>query len=106
MFALPHHTESFSPQTASADTSLQLQTTTKGLATAVVADSWTMVENLPITMGFAPWSPSAGAEPLAFSAATIQTILSVAQSEISENIRVHVLQRQGKRPSTIDLQVS
>lgn len=86
MFALPHHTESFSPQTASAATSLQLQTTTKGLATAVVADSWTMVENLPITMGFAPWSPSAGAEPLAFSAATIQTILSVAQSEISENM--------------------
>ena len=86
MFALPHHVQSFSSQTASAATNLQLQTTTKGLATAVVADAWTMVENLPTTMGFAPWSPSAGAEPLAFSAATIQTILSVAQSEISENM--------------------
>jgi endo-1,3(4)-beta-glucanase len=86
MFALPHHVESFFSQTASAATNLQLQTTTKGLATAVVADAWTMVENLPTTMGFAPWSPSAGAEPLAFSAATIQTILSVAQSEISENM--------------------
>ncbi len=86
MFALPHHIESFSPQTASAATNLQLQTTTKGLATAVVADSWTMVENLPMTMGLAPWSPSAGAKPLAFSVGTIQTILSVAQSEISENM--------------------
>jgi endoglucanase Acf2 len=54
MFALPHHAESFSPQTASAATSVQLQTTTKGLATAVVADSWTMVESLPTTMGFVP----------------------------------------------------
>ena len=86
MFALPHHVQSFSSQTASAATNLQLQTTTKGLATAVVADAWTMVENLPTTMSFAPWSPSAGAEPLAFSAATIQTILSVAQGEISENM--------------------
>ena len=86
MFALPHHTESFSPQTASAATNLQLQTTTKGLATAVVADSWAMVENLPTTMGFAPWSPSTGAQKLSFSAATIQTILSVAQNEISQNM--------------------
>jgi endo-1,3(4)-beta-glucanase len=86
MFALPHHTESFSPQTASAATNLQLQTTTKGLATAVVADSWTMVENLPTAMGFAPWSLSTGAQKLSFSAATIQIILSVAQNEISQNM--------------------
>jgi endo-1,3(4)-beta-glucanase len=88
MFALPHHTESFSPQTASAATIIQLQTTTKGLATAVVADSWNMVESLPTTMGFAPWSPSTGAQNLPFSAATIQTILTVAQSEVSQNLSV------------------
>jgi endo-1,3(4)-beta-glucanase len=86
MFALPHHTESFSLQTASAATNIQLQTTTKGLATAVVADSWTMVESLPTTMGSAPWSPSTGAQSLPFSAATIRTILSVAQSEVSQNM--------------------
>lgn len=86
MFALPHHTESFSPETAFAATNIQLQTTTKGLATAVVADSWTMVENLPTTMGFAPWSLSTGPQKLSFSAATIQTIQSIAQSEISQNM--------------------
>ncbi|PMD46142.1 glycoside hydrolase family 81 protein [Hyaloscypha variabilis F] len=86
MFALPHHAESFSPQTASAATSVQLQTTTKGLVTAVIADSWTMVENLPTTMGFVPWSPSTGALVPSFSADTIQAILSVAQSEVSQNM--------------------
>jgi endo-1,3(4)-beta-glucanase len=86
MFALPHHAESFSPQTASAATSLQLQTTTKGTATAVVADSWTMVENLPTTMGFAPWSPSTGAQKLAYSASTIDTILNIAKIEVSQDM--------------------
>ena len=86
MFALPHHAESFSPQTASAATSVQMQTTTKGLATAVIADSWTMLETLPTTMGFAPWSPSTGSQVPSFSAATIRAILSVAQSEVSQNM--------------------
>lgn len=58
MFALPHHVESFSPITRTALTDLQLNTTTKGVATAVVADSWTLVESLPTRMGFAPWNHS------------------------------------------------
>ena len=39
MFALPHHVESFDANTKSAITTVQLNTTTKGVATAVVADS-------------------------------------------------------------------
>ena len=38
MFALPHHTQSFDSATTKRKTNLQLQTTTKGVATAVVAD--------------------------------------------------------------------
>jgi endo-1,3(4)-beta-glucanase len=45
-----------------------------------------MVENLPTTMGFVPWSPSTGALVPSFSADTIQAILSVAQSEVSQNM--------------------
>jgi endo-1,3(4)-beta-glucanase len=86
MFALPHHVESFDPTTKSAITTIQLNTTTKGVATAVVADSWTLVEELPITMGFAPWSPSIGNEKLALSAAAIAAIQDVAASEVSQNM--------------------
>ena len=59
-FALPHHLESFAYGTPGI-TDIQLQTTTKGLATAVQADSWTLTEpSLPIDMAFNPWSPSGG----------------------------------------------
>ena len=40
MFALPHHVQSFDITTARRKTSLQLQTTTKGVATAVVANRY------------------------------------------------------------------
>lgn len=40
MYALPHHTQSFDSVTTKRKTSLQLQTTTKGIATAVVADRY------------------------------------------------------------------
>ncbi|KAJ4424881.1 endo-1,3-beta glucanase [Gnomoniopsis sp. IMI 355080] len=55
MFALPHHVQSFDNATnSSLQSALQLQTTTKGIATAVVANSWTMVEaRLPAFAKFA-----------------------------------------------------
>ena len=40
MYALPHHIQSFDSATTKHKTSLQLQTTTKGVATAVVADRY------------------------------------------------------------------
>ena len=40
MYALPHHTQSFDSATTKHKTKLQLQTTTKGVATAVVADRY------------------------------------------------------------------
>jgi endo-1,3(4)-beta-glucanase len=86
MFALPHHVESFSPATASALTQLQMQTTTKGNATAVIADSWTLTESLPTTMGFAPWSPTLGSGAVPLSAAAIAVISSIATSEVSQNM--------------------
>ena len=86
MFALPHHVESFDPTTKSTLTTVQLDTTTKGCATAVLADSWTLVEELPVSMGFAPWSPSIGAEKPAFSNSAIAQIHTIAASEISQNM--------------------
>ena len=40
MYALPHHIQSFDSTTAKRKTNLQLQTTTKGVATAVVANRY------------------------------------------------------------------
>lgn len=87
MFALPHHVQSFDASTAAAMRStLQLQTTTKGIATAVVANSWTMMESrMPISMTFLPWTPTQGSRGT-LSAATRAQILAVAQSELSQDI--------------------
>ncbi|KAJ5893793.1 hypothetical protein N7495_005484 [Penicillium taxi] len=61
MFALPHHVESFDDNTTGRITNIQLRTTTKGNATAVIGETWTMTEeNLPMDMGFAPWSATEG----------------------------------------------
>ena len=85
-YALPHLVASFDSATSNAKTNIQLQTTTKGVATAVVSDSWTMVENsLPVNMGFAPWSPTKGPVNQLSSAAQ-SAILAAAQSEAQQNV--------------------
>ncbi|KAI9824472.1 MAG: hypothetical protein M1826_007335 [Phylliscum demangeonii] len=86
MFALPHHVQSFDNVTASAMTSVQLQTTTKGLATAVLKDAWALMEpDLPTDVGFAPWSlPSRSS--IAFSNATIQALNVAGANELSQDI--------------------
>ena len=86
MFALPHHLQSFDQSTSSSTTPIILQTTTKGNATAVVADSWTLVEpSLPTDMGFAPWSPTTGSADT-LSETAVQTILSVASDEVNQDM--------------------
>lgn len=86
MYALPHHVESFDGRTHQRTTQVRLQTTTKGMATAVVADSWTMVEpNMPVSMGFAPWDPVTGSKRT-LKPEVIDTIGRVALKEISQNV--------------------
>lgn len=84
MFALPHHVQSFDAVTASARTTIQLNTTVKGTATAVIGDSWTMQETLPTDMQFAPWSPSRG-NVTTLSAAAQQQINSIAALELNQD---------------------
>lgn len=86
MFALPHHVQSFSSATQSSLSSVRLQTTTKGIATAVVADSWILVEpSMPIHMHFAPWSPASGSKSR-LSASATTTIQSAAVHELSQDM--------------------
>ncbi|KAL9061962.1 MAG: hypothetical protein Q9206_000148 [Seirophora lacunosa] len=90
MFALPHHVESFTGPTPFAKTDLRLQTTTKGVANAVAADVWTLVEaSLPVDMGFAPWNgslPQGSRSAKTFSPAAISAINMVAASEIRQDM--------------------
>ncbi|PWY95544.1 endo-1,3-beta-glucanase Engl1 [Aspergillus sclerotioniger CBS 115572] len=86
MYALPHHIESFDDTTKSRMTSITLRTTTKGNATAVVGETWTMLEpNLPTQMGFAPWSASTGSVN-SLTTAVQKVILDVAPTELNQSI--------------------
>lgn len=86
MFALPHHVESFDSATANAKTTVQLQTTTKGLATAVLRDSWTMTEDRMATdIGFAPWNPDSRGS-IVLSEVALQAINQAGASELSQDM--------------------
>ncbi|GIJ84487.1 hypothetical protein Asppvi_003334 [Aspergillus pseudoviridinutans] len=86
MFALPHHMESFDASTQSRATNITLRTTTKGQATAVIGEYWTMVEpELPISMGFAPWSVSGGSIDR-ISPAAQEVILAAAPTELQQDM--------------------
>ncbi|KAL2162044.1 hypothetical protein VTH06DRAFT_7829 [Thermothelomyces fergusii] len=86
MFALPHHLASFDDATRGGVTGLRLQTTTKGVATAVAADGWTMVEDgLPTDIGFLPWSPEFGSG-VGISDAAKQVIHGIAEAEVAQDI--------------------
>jgi endo-1,3(4)-beta-glucanase len=88
MFALPHHVQSFDSATRSHLTPFQLATTTKGMATAVLGTSWTMVEsNLPTDMGFAPWTPGTVS---ALSDTAKAAIKDVSTSEVSQNFDAQI----------------
>ena len=87
MYALPHHVESFDEQTkAAVKSNMKLTTTTKGFATAVLADRMTMIENdLPDTIGFAPWI-AGGSQDVKLNGATRDLINQVGKSELSQDM--------------------
>jgi endo-1,3(4)-beta-glucanase len=86
MFALPHHMESLSSVTSGCVTDLKLETTTKGMATAIVTDELTCVEdNLPTGIGFNPWSPSA-TNVTSLPSTAVDAINRAAVYELSEDM--------------------
>lgn len=93
MYALPHHVESFDQETKTASRNyIRLVTTTKGFATAVLADKITMVEDdLPDTVGFAPWAKAAdgaggGFENVNLSPGARALVNQAGISELSQDI--------------------
>ncbi|PNP42146.1 hypothetical protein TGAMA5MH_05827 [Trichoderma gamsii] len=87
MYALPHHVESFDKETENRiQNQAQLQSTTKGLATLVRGNRWTMIEpEMPVDMSFAPWDPEKGSvEKLSDHAK--RTIHAAAAKEVAQNM--------------------
>ncbi|GAB1741776.1 hypothetical protein NU219Hw_g7185t1 [Hortaea werneckii] len=87
MFGLPHHLETL---TSGERTDVVLATTTKGYATGILGDSWTLTESeLAVDIGFAPWRPdgdSATGESVTSLSSTTQAMLrEIAMSELSQN---------------------
>ena len=86
MWAFPHHIQSFDLATSAKITMLTVPLTVKGVASAVLADSWTMVEtDLPVDMGFAPWDADRGSLDKLPNAAK-GFIRTIAQQEMSQDI--------------------
>ncbi|KAL8711372.1 MAG: hypothetical protein Q9220_004269 [cf. Caloplaca sp. 1 TL-2023] len=88
MFALPHHVQSMDPALNKGKTSIQLQTTVKGLATGVIGDFWTLLEpDLPTSIGFAPWNTTSQSTK-AITVAAQQAINAAGTSELSQDINI------------------
>jgi endo-1,3(4)-beta-glucanase len=86
MFALPHHMESLVPDVAARVTPIQLATTSKGMATGVLTNFFAFSEpNLPVDIGFEPWSPIHG-NIHAISPAASQSVDSAARVELQQNM--------------------
>jgi endo-1,3(4)-beta-glucanase len=88
MFALPHHIASFSSSTATGAVNITLDALAKGTVTAVVADKWDLVEQVPTGMGFAPWSPTH--QSATVPAAAIPTISQAVQKELNEDMQSQI----------------
>ncbi len=78
---------SFVPETAHGITTLRLQTTTKGIATGIIADAWHLTETLPVDIGFAPWNPVRRCIP-SLPTAALSAIIDAAQVEIEQDFNV------------------
>jgi len=91
MFALPHHVESLDQQLTMGLTEIKLNTTTKGTAQAIVGDKITMIEeNLPDSIGFAPWMPnsdgtSGGNSSTLISDAALALVRSSGAEELAQD---------------------
>jgi endo-1,3(4)-beta-glucanase len=84
MYLLPHHVQSLSTNSSVFLTSTQLDTTTKGKATAFLADQVTFTEtSMTNSVLFDPYPPNS--EHTGISASTRRSILAAATIEIGEN---------------------
>lgn len=90
MFALPHHVDSFDQATAAArKPELCLQTTTKGVATGILADRWTMIEHTPPDLHFAPYHLERGSIT-SLSRTAVAAVNHAAETEVNQDFNCNL----------------
>lgn len=85
MYALPHHVASFEATTTGqrVQRDIQLQTPTKGKATAVISNQWRIIESV-LPSKWATWLPSTG---VGLSDATRKKLIDqVARKELEVDV--------------------
>lgn len=91
MFALPHHLQAFTQDTAGKRTDVTLDSTTKGNMVGYLTNSFDFTDTLPSEIQFLPWSQaSAFGKGLSYSASALREIAAAANEEIKENIPAQV----------------
>jgi endo-1,3(4)-beta-glucanase len=86
IYVYPHLVESFTSSTASAATSCQVQSTTKGMMTAVKSSKIEMSENLNPQVQWLPYSVNATFSGPSWSQEALQNIAAAANSELAQNM--------------------
>ena len=85
MYALPHHVASFEASTTAqrVQRDVQLQTPSKGIATAVISNQWRVIES-ELPLKWATWLPNSG---VGLSDATRRGLIDqVARKELEVDV--------------------
>lgn len=85
MFALPHHTASFTSTTSGTKTSLTLISTTKGTMTGYLTNSFEMAETIRPEISFAPYTTISG-KSSNYTSAAKSAITSAATNEVKDDV--------------------
>lgn len=87
VFALPHHVESLSSETAQTATGIGLDSTTKGTMYGFLTLELKMQEELNREIGYAPWSQQLKGSTVSWTPEQLQLIASTASEELAADIK-------------------
>lgn len=85
MYALPHHVDTFTSDMSSKKTNVTLDTTTKGVATAYLTNSFDFSLTVPSFISFAPYSSIPGAS-VSYSLSVLDSIRTAATAEVQHDV--------------------
>lgn len=89
VFALPHHVESLSGDSADSKTPIKLYSTTKGQMVGLVSNTIEMSETLNSDVQFLPWAPIMK-DNLQYNKDQLKLLAKTAQDELNVNIKLTV----------------
>lgn len=89
VFALPHHVESLTGDTADSKTPIKLESTTKGEMVGLLSNKIELSETLNTNVQFLPWAPVMK-DNLQYSKDQLKLLAKTAQDELNVDIKLTV----------------